>query len=84
MPAGRGMGMMPPSKYMVAKNYIPFIEVLYSGTTYDSAAALWHAGASTWVQATRLSAWYAVSSRLYWPFSWVSGCLVVASAEVYL
>ena len=28
MPAGRGMGMMPPSKYMVAKYYILFIVVL--------------------------------------------------------
>ena len=56
----------------------------YSGTTYDSAATLWHAGASTWVQAARLSARYAVPSRLCWPSSWVSGCLVDAGAKVYL
>ena len=55
----------------------------YSGTTYGSAP-LWHAGASAWVQAAWLSSRYAVSSRLCWPSSWVSGCLVDTSAEVYL
>jgi hypothetical protein len=88
MPAGRGIGMMPPSKYMIAKYYILFIDILcFSGTTYGSAAAFWHAGASAWVQAARLSSRYAVSSspRFSWPSSWVSGCcLVDASAEVYL
>ena len=44
----------------------------YSGATYDSAAALWDARASTWVQAARLSTRYAISSRLCWPSSWVS------------
>jgi small nuclear ribonucleoprotein B and B' len=29
MPAGRGMGMMPPSKYMVVKNYNHFL-LMYS------------------------------------------------------
>ena len=83
MPAGRGMGMMPPSKYMVVKNYSLFIDVLcYSGTTHGSAAGLWHARASARVQAARVSSRYAVSSRLCWPSSWVSGFMVDASGEI--
>ena len=86
MPAGRGMGMMPPSKYMVAEiTFFLLMYVLcYSGTTYGSAAALWYAGASARVQTARVSSRYAVSSRLCWPSSWVSGCLVEVSAEIYL
>ena len=55
----------------------------YSGTAYDSAATLWHVGTSTRVQAAKLPARYAVSARLCWPSSWVSGCPLDASAEVY-
>ena len=83
MPAGRGMGMMPPSKYMVTKNYILVIDC-HSGTTFYGSAALWHVGASAWVQAARFSSWYAVfcPTRFCWPSSWVSDCLVDDSDKV--
>ena len=80
MPAGRGMGMMPPSTPPDAclcaictlitcfRSGTPFI-----GPTTNAFCAPRHAGTAAWIQASRLS-WHSVpsTSRLCRPTSWVS------------
>jgi len=71
MPAGRGMGMMPPSKFDVMAIFFSDFDISFSGdaflgSTSYALCAPWHVRSSAWIQASRVSSRYAIP-----PSTWI-------------
>ena len=92
MPAGRGMGMMPPSRFLITKSYSFSNAVFYKisgspvvSTTPDALPSTWNGWTTSRFPTPRFSSWNAFPTTTSWIWrasSWV--CFLLSLLLLYI